>query len=66
MNTKPAQLIPFSPLEDTSLPPNLDGLIIGGGYPEEHARELSLNVSLKNQCLNSDKPISQFMLSAVD
>jgi cobyrinic acid a,c-diamide synthase len=55
-----AELIPFSPLEDTSLPPNLDGLIIGGGYPEEHARELSLNVSLKKSVFEfgqANKPI---------
>lgn len=37
------ELVPFSPLHDSALPDNLDGLYIGGGYPEEHARALSAN-----------------------
>ncbi|WP_017662059.1 cobyrinate a,c-diamide synthase [Baaleninema simplex] len=41
-----AELIPFSPLED-SLPEDLDGLYIGGGYPELYAAKLSENQSLR-------------------
>ncbi|MEI6033216.1 MAG: cobyrinate a,c-diamide synthase [Verrucomicrobiae bacterium] len=37
------ELVPFSPLHDGGLPDNLDGIYIGGGYPEEHAQELSAN-----------------------
>lgn len=37
------RLIPFSPLSDPELPKDLDGLILGGGYPELCARELSGN-----------------------
>ncbi len=37
------QLIPFSPLRDRKLPAELDGMILCGGYPELHARELSAN-----------------------
>ena len=37
-----ARLIDFSPIRDP-LPPNLDGLYIGGGYPELHAAELADN-----------------------
>lgn len=37
-----AQLIPFSPLEDTALP-DCDGLYLGGGYPELYTRRLSEN-----------------------
>lgn len=40
-----AELIPFSPLQD-SLPENLDGLYVGGGYPELHAEQLSSNRNL--------------------
>ncbi len=37
-----AQLVEFSPLSD-QLPADLDGLYIGGGYPELHAAELAAN-----------------------
>jgi cobyrinic acid a,c-diamide synthase len=36
----------FSPLSDRALPPGLDGLYLGGGYPEVHAGLLSGNRSL--------------------
>ncbi len=35
----------FSPLADKNLP-ECDGLILGGGYPEIHAKELSENTSM--------------------
>ena len=38
-----AELIFFSPLNDTQLPSDIDGLIIGGGYPELYAKILSQN-----------------------
>jgi cobyrinic acid a,c-diamide synthase len=37
------ELVPFSPLHDKALPENLDGIYLGGGYPEEHAAALSAN-----------------------
>lgn len=43
-----ATLIPFSPLKDNVVPDNLDGLLLGGGYPEVYAKELSKNVSMRN------------------
>ncbi len=35
--------VPFSPLADSRLPDDLDGLYFGGGYPEVHADRLSAN-----------------------
>lgn len=36
-------LVPFSPLHDTELPPNLDAVMLGGGFPELHLDHLSQN-----------------------
>ncbi len=36
----------FSPLHDACLPPGACGLILGGGYPEEHAGALSANAAM--------------------
>jgi cobyrinic acid a,c-diamide synthase len=41
-----AELVPFSPLTDARLP-NVDGLYLGGGYPEEHAAALTTNASMR-------------------
>ena len=41
-----AQLVPFSPLSDAALPEGIDGLYLGGGYPELHAKALSGNASM--------------------
>ena len=38
----------FSPLADEAIPENADGLLLGGGYPELHARELEANINAKN------------------
>ena len=37
-----AELVPYSPVHDRALP-QVDGIYIGGGYPELYARELSEN-----------------------
>ena len=44
-----AELVPFSPLADSKLPDNLQGLYLGGGYPELHARELAANNELREE-----------------
>ncbi|MEW5773541.1 MAG: cobyrinate a,c-diamide synthase [Thermodesulfobacteriota bacterium] len=42
-----AELVPFSPLADPALPPDLHGLYLPGGYPELHAAQLAANASLR-------------------
>jgi len=42
-----AELVPFSALEDEGLPPGLDGLFLGGGFPELYAGVLQANLPLR-------------------
>ncbi len=42
-----AELIEFSPIADRMLPPDLDGIYLGGGYPELHAGTLSANEPMR-------------------
>ena len=42
-----AELIAFSPLADAQVPSGIDGLWIGGGYPEDFAAELEANTSMR-------------------
>ena len=54
------RIVEFSPLRDTELPKDIDGLYLGGGYPEEHARQLSANVAMLRSISHfaeTDKPI---------
>lgn len=41
-----AELIPFSPLHDKELPYEAKGLLLGGGYPELYAEQLSSNETM--------------------
>ncbi len=43
------ELAEFSPLNNHRLPDGLDGLYFGGGYPEEHAAQLSENKNMLEQ-----------------
>lgn len=43
-----AELLYFSPVRDRELPHGIDGLYLGGGYPELYARELGENVSMRD------------------
>ncbi|MDT0397766.1 MULTISPECIES: cobyrinate a,c-diamide synthase [Streptomyces] len=42
-----AQVVAFDPLRDEELPDGTAGLVIGGGFPEVYASELSANESLR-------------------
>lgn len=42
-----ARLAFFSPIRDSRLPPDVDGLYLGGGYPELYARLLSENTAMR-------------------
>lgn len=46
-----AELIYFSPVADRILPENLDGLYLGGGYPELAAGQLAENEAIRQQIL---------------
>jgi cobyrinic acid a,c-diamide synthase len=42
-----AELVFFSPMDDAELPPDLDGIYLGGGYPEMFAERLSGNEGMR-------------------
>ncbi|MFF1295423.1 MULTISPECIES: cobyrinate a,c-diamide synthase [unclassified Streptomyces] len=51
-----AVVVPFDPLRDEQLPDGTRGLVIGGGFPEVYASELSANEPLR-------KAVGEFALS---
>lgn len=48
-----AELVWFSPLEEKELPSNVDGIYLGGGYPELYAKKLSENKFMLNSLKNA-------------
>jgi cobyrinic acid a,c-diamide synthase len=55
-----AELILFSPLNDTELPTDIHGMYLPGGYPELYAEALHTNVSMKKSirtAIAADMPV---------
>lgn len=50
-----AEIVPFSPLHDASLPEHIHGVYIGGGYPELYAEKLSKNESMRANILRAGR-----------
>ena len=42
-----AEVVTFDPVRDEKLPGDVHGLVIGGGFPEEHAADLSANACMR-------------------
>jgi cobyrinic acid a,c-diamide synthase len=53
MEAKGIEIVYFSPLGNEELPEDVDGLYIGGGFPEEFAQELALNGKTKRSVRNA-------------
>ncbi|RHP49222.1 cobyrinate a,c-diamide synthase [Clostridium sp. AF32-12BH] len=49
------EIVPFSPLHDTALPPCVQAMLLGGGYPELYAKQLSENTSMLEALQNASK-----------
>ncbi|MFV0498546.1 MAG: cobyrinate a,c-diamide synthase [Bacilli bacterium] len=45
----------FSPLNDSKLPSDLDGILLFGGYPEIFAKQLENNIKMRESIINSIK-----------
>lgn len=43
-----AELVFFSPLKDKRLPPDVNGIYLGGGYPELYAKRLEANSAMRS------------------
>ena len=43
-----AEVVTFDPVRDEKLPEQVHGLVIGGGFPEEHAADLSANACMRS------------------
>ncbi len=46
MESAGAEIVPFDPLHDPALPDAIDGLFVGGGFPEVHGEALAANAPL--------------------
>lgn len=46
-------IVCFSPIHDEALPQNIDGILLGGGYPELYARALAANKKMRKAIRDS-------------
>lgn len=53
-----AEVVTFDPLADESLPEGTRGVVVGGGFPEVYAAELSANEPLRKEVAAFGGPIS--------
>ncbi|MBD0735789.1 cobyrinic acid a,c-diamide synthase [Streptomyces sp. CBMA29] len=53
-----AEVVAFDPLRDEELPEGTRGVVLGGGFPEMHAAELSANERLREAVAAFDGPIA--------
>ncbi|SFQ47363.1 cobyrinic acid a,c-diamide synthase [Lachnospiraceae bacterium XBB1006] len=58
-----AELVYFSPIHDATLPEHVQGLLLGGGYPELYAKNLSENEGMRTAIFNA---IAQGMPSVAE
>lgn len=47
------EIVFFSPLHDINLPKDIDGILLGGGYPELRLKELAGNAGIKIEIKNA-------------
>jgi len=55
-----AEIVPFSPLQDGGLPPDVAGIYLPGGYPELYGERLSGNVGMRaaiREAVMRDMPV---------
>ncbi len=50
-----AELVYFSPIRDAQLPAGIQGIYLGGGFPEVYARQLSANESMRRAIKKAGK-----------
>jgi cobyrinic acid a,c-diamide synthase len=52
-----AEVAVLDPLRDTALPDGTAGIVLPGGFPEQHVAELSANVALRDAVANAGVPV---------
>jgi cobyrinic acid a,c-diamide synthase len=53
-----AEVVPFDPLKDEALPERTAGVLLGGGFPELYAQDLSANKPLREELAHFKGPVA--------